>query len=156
MTMATDTDHIHKEILLNAPLSRVWHAVADAQRFGEWFGVRITDGSFTPGALVKGQILEPGWEHVPFEMWVDRVEPERLISFRWHPNAADTTHDYSAEPTTLITLELQPRADGVLLTLEESGFDAIPLARRLEAYRSNDGGWTEQMQRVARYVGQHA
>jgi len=155
MTMATQTDRIHKEILLKAPQARVWQAVSDAQRFGAWFGVRL-DGSFTRGAVVRGQILEAGWEHVPFEMTVDRVEPERLISFRWHPNADDVQHDYSNEPTTLIVFELQPQSDGVLLTIDESGFDSIPLARRLEAYRSNEGGWTEQMQRIARYVGRDA
>ncbi|HEY3062182.1 MAG TPA: SRPBCC family protein [Chloroflexota bacterium] len=153
--MATQTDRIHKELLLNAPLSRVWHAVSDAQRFGEWFGVRL-DGAFTPGALVRGQLLEPGYEHLPFEVTVERVEPERHLSFRWHPHAIQTDQDYSKEPTTLIVFELQAKGDATLLTVDESGFDALPLARRLEAYRGNEGGWTEQMQRIARYVGHNA
>lgn len=39
-----------------------------------------------------------------------------------------------------------------LLLLTESGFDAIPAARRDEAFRMNDGGWTEQMKNIETYV----
>ena len=38
------------------------------------------------------------------------------------------------------------------LTIVESGFDRIPLARRAEAFRMNDNGWTSQVKHLARYV----
>jgi len=84
---------------------------------------------------------------------VERVEPERLLSFRWHPNAVESNVDYDQEPTTLVVFELKDSADGVLLTVDESGFDQLPADRRADAYRGNDSGWAEQMDSIARHVG---
>ncbi len=58
------------------------------------------------------------------EITVDRVEPERLLSFRWHPDATEDV-DYSDEPKTLVAFELEPRSDGVMLTLTESGYNQL-------------------------------
>lgn len=147
------TDRLEKRILLRAPRARVWRALADAAAFGEWFGVKL-EGSFAPGVRLQGQVLHPGFEHVPFEITIERMEPERLFSWRWHPHAIDPQIDYSIEPTTLVVFELEATAEGTVLTVVESGFDGIPLARRLEAYRGNDQGWAAQMEAIERYVGQ--
>jgi len=66
----------------------------------------------------------------------------RLFSFRWHPFAIDRSVDYSAEPTTLVAFKLRKRRKGVMLTVTESGFDQIPLARRAQAFSANDQGWS--------------
>jgi uncharacterized protein YndB with AHSA1/START domain len=145
------TDRIEKRILLRAPRARVWRALTDAQQFGEWFGVRI-DGSFALGTRVLGQVLHKGYEHVQFEIAVERVEPERVFAWKWHPHPIDPATDYSEEPTTQVVFELEEAEEGTLLTVVESGFDSIPLARRLEAYRSNEGGWEIQMKAIERYV----
>lgn len=149
------TDRIEKRVLLRAPRARVWRALANAEAFGEWFGVKLA-GSFAPGARVRGQVTHKGYEHVPFEITIERMEPERLFSWRWHPYAVDPKADYSTEPTTLVVFELEEVADGTLLTVVESGFDRIPLARRAEAYRGNEQGWAEQMKAIERYVSQAA
>src|SRR5258705_13220471 len=146
------TDRIEKQIVLKAPLARVWRAIADASEFGAWFQVKL-EGKFAPGARLQGQITYPGYEHLRMELEVEKVEPERLLSYRWHPNATDPEVDYSGEPTTLAEFKLEEVEGGTRLTLVESGFDQIPLARRAEAFRSNDGGWTEQLKNIARYVG---
>ena len=153
---ATGTDRIEKHIVLRAPRARVWRALADAGEFGSWFGVDFTGASFTPGATVRGHITYPGYEHLIMEIVVDRMEPERLFSYRWHPNAVDPTIDYSNEPMTLVEFQLNDVAEGTLLTVIESGFDRIPLARRADAFRSNDSGWAEQMTRVEKYVARSA
>jgi uncharacterized protein YndB with AHSA1/START domain len=147
------TDRIEKRVLLHAPLTRVWRALADARAFGEWFGVTL-NGSFAPGVRLSGKVAHEGYEHVPFEITVERMEPERLFSWRWHPHAINPQIDYSAEPTTLVVFELEATAEGTMLTVVESGFDGIPLARRLEAYRGNDQGWAVQMKAIEGYVGQ--
>jgi uncharacterized protein YndB with AHSA1/START domain len=145
------TDRIEKQTVLKAPLARVWRAISDSREFGAWFLAKL-DGEFTPGARVTGQVTYPGYEHLTMELDVERVEPERLLSLRWHPNATDPDHDYSDEPTTLIEFHLEEVEGGTRLTIIESGFDQIPLARRAEAYRSNDGGWAEQLKNIQRYV----
>jgi uncharacterized protein YndB with AHSA1/START domain len=144
---------IEKRIELKAPVSRVWRALTDHREFGEWFRVKL-DGPFVPGEVSRGHITHPGYEHVKWEAVVQKMEPERLFSFTWHPYAVDPAVDYSAETPTLVEFRLEKTAAGTLLVLTESGFDQIPSVRRLEAFRMNDGGWTQQMKNIDSYVAQ--
>jgi uncharacterized protein YndB with AHSA1/START domain len=151
--MTEDTDRIEKQILIRAPRGRVWRALSDPGEFGRWFGAAIEEGaSFVPGARLSGKITSPGYEHVLLELTVERVEAERLISWRWHPYAVEAGRDYSGEPTTLVVFELRDAPEGTLLTVAESGFDALPVSRRAEARRMNDGGWASQIKNVERHV----
>jgi uncharacterized protein YndB with AHSA1/START domain len=150
---STSTDRIHKHVLLAAPRHRVWQAIADSTRFGQWFGVEL-DGPFSPGALVRGRILDQSYAHIPFEITIERMEPERLLSWRWQAHPVEPDVDYAHEPTTLVVFELEDQPTGTLLTIVESGFDALSPARRAEAYRGNDEGWSQQLQAIERYVGQ--
>jgi uncharacterized protein YndB with AHSA1/START domain len=149
MTATTVTDRIEKTVIVKAPRSRVWRAISDARQFGKWFQVTL-DGEFTAGATVTGTITYPGYEGLRMEIVVEQIEPERRFSYRWHPG--DPKHDYSAEPMTLVEFTLEDVAPDTRLTIVESGFDKIPLARRAEAFRMNEGGWTEQVQNIDRYV----
>jgi uncharacterized protein YndB with AHSA1/START domain len=150
--MPTATDRIEKTIVVRAPRARVWRALTDPGEFGQWFEVRLA-GAFAPGARVRGTITTPGkYRDLAFEMVIDRVEPERLFSYRWHPYAVDPEADYSAEPMTLVVFELEDVPEGTRLTVVESGFDGLPPARRAEAYRMNDGGWTQQVKNIEGHV----
>jgi uncharacterized protein YndB with AHSA1/START domain len=153
--LTATTDRIEKTILLRAPVSRVWRAVATAEEFGRWFGVQLS-GAFAPGARLTGKVTHPGYEHYPFTMTIERIEPERLFSWRWHPNAVDPTADYSAEPTTLIVFTLEPVREGTQLTIVESGFAALPPERREEAYRGNERGWTGQVKAIEAHLAKGA
>ena len=150
--MSQSTDRIEREMLLKAPRARVWRALSNAEEFGNWFGVNLKGQKFVAGQKARGQITIPGYEHVVFEVLVESVEPERLLSMRWHPYAIDPKVDYSQEPTTLIEFRLKDAPGGTLLTLVESGFDQIPPARRLEAFRMNSGGWDQQMKNIEKHV----
>ena len=115
-------DRIEKRLELKAPPARVWRALTDYREFGAWFRVKL-DGPFVPGQPAEGQITHPGYEHVRWKAVVQKMEPERLFSFTWHPYAIDPAVDYSAETPTLVEFRLEPTADGTLLVLTESGFD---------------------------------
>ena len=156
------TDRIEKQVLLRASRERVWNALTDVREFEKWFGVRF-DRPFAPGARMRGvlvgttvdaEVARAQRQHaaVPFEITVDRIEPERLFSFRWHPFAVDQNVDYSKEPTTLVEFVLENAPDGVLLIVSESGFDRIPLERRANAFKSNDSGWAMQLELIAKYL----
>ena len=147
------TDRIEKTVELKAPLSRVWRALTDHREFGIWFRVRL-EGPFEPGKVSRGQITYPGYEHVQWEAVVQKMEPERLFSFTWHPYAVDPHEDYSGEPSTLVEFTLEKTATGTLLRVVESGFDRLPPKRRDLAFRMNEGGWTAQIGNIAQYVGQ--
>lgn len=147
----SSTDRIEKQILLRAPRSRVWRALTNHHEFGAWFRVKL-EAPFTAGATVRGQITHPGYEHVRMEVFVERIEPESLFSYRWHPYAVDPAVDYSGEPTTLVEFRLEEAQGGTLLTVVESGFDRLPSNRRDEAFRMNEGGWAAQMENIERHV----
>jgi uncharacterized protein YndB with AHSA1/START domain len=148
-------NRIEKRIALMAPVSRVWRALTDYREFGEWFRVKL-DGPFVPGEISRGHITYPGYEHLKWEVVVQKMEPEKHFSFTWHPYAVDSKVDYSKETPTLVEFRLEKSANGTLLVLTESGFDKIPSERRREAFRRNDGGWTEQMKNIEKHVAQRS
>jgi uncharacterized protein YndB with AHSA1/START domain len=129
----------------------VWRALTDYREFGEWFRVKL-EQPFLEGQVSRGRILNPGYEHLLFELRVVRLEPQSLFAFTWHPYAIDPAVDYSGETPTRVEFRLQPSVSGTLLTLSESGFDTLPAHRRDEAWRMNDGGWQQQLQNIERYV----
>jgi uncharacterized protein YndB with AHSA1/START domain len=145
------SDRIEKQIELQAPVSRVWRALTDYREFGEWFKVKL-EGPFVAGKVSRGNITHPGYEHLQMEVAVQKIEPERLFSYTWHPYAIDPKVDYSGETPTLVEFRLEPTDKGTLLTVTESGFDKLPSSRRAEAFRMNDGGWTQQMKNIESHV----
>lgn len=143
---------IERKVLLRAPRSRVWNALTDVKKFCQWFGVDSADGTFAPGATVRmGASEEYGGN---FDIFVQEMQPEQLFSWRWHPGARDPSLDYAKEPTTLVVFKLTDAEGGTLLTITESGFDAISLARRAKVFGQNDRGWEEQARNLQRYVHQ--
>lgn len=152
--MGTDRigqDRIVKSIELKAPVARVWRALTDYREFGEWFRVRL-DGPFVAGSVSRGNITWPGYEHLVWEAAVQKIEPERVFSFTWHPYAVDPKVDYSAEPPTLVEFTLKPVEGGTQLTVVESGFEKVPLHRREEAFMRNEGGWAQQLKNIETHV----
>ena len=147
----TSTDVIEKEIVVRAPRARVWRAITDSREFSKWFKVEMKD-PFVAGARAEGRITYPGYEHLTFEVHVERMEPEHRFSWRWHPYAVDPQQDYSQEPMTLVEFELEEIPQGTRIKVRESGFDQIPLARRSEAFRMNSKGWAEQLDNIVQYV----
>jgi len=160
--MVSSTDRVEKRVLLHAPVERVWRAISDAAEFGRWFGVEL-DGAFAPGAEITGRIkpseadaevakIQEKYAGMPMAFHVERIEPMRLLSFRWHPFAIDAGVDYSREAMTLVTFTLEPAEGGTLLTVVESGFDALPIARRTDAFEANDEGWGLMLRVIEKYV----
>ncbi|HVM92623.1 MAG TPA: SRPBCC family protein [Terriglobales bacterium] len=150
-------ERIVKQIELKAPLARVWQAITDYRQFGEWFKVKL-DGPFVEGQVSTGHITYPGYEYVRWEAHVVEMEPERVFSYTWsHPKSMDKANyssDYSKDPKTLVEFRLEKSEKGTRLTLTESGFENIPAEWRAESFRRNDGGWTEQMKNIEKYVAQ--
>ena len=160
--MSKSTDRIEKTIVLHAPLARVWRAISESDQFGRWFGMRF-DGPFVAGKQIIGRIaptevdpeiakMQEPHAGLACALHVEQIEPMRLLSFRWHPFAIDSNIDYSKEPTTLVSFELKEQADGILLTIVESGFDQIPLERRAKAFAANEGGWSKQLELISTYI----
>jgi uncharacterized protein YndB with AHSA1/START domain len=163
--MGNETDRVEKKILLRAPRERVWRAVSDSGEFGTWFGMKL-EGPFAEGKKVRGTMapttvdpevgkLQKEFEGLGIELLVEKIDPPRLLSFRWHPNAIEE-RDYSAEKTTLVAFALEEVPGGVLLTVTESGFDGLPLERRAKAFNANSQGWAIVIKLVEKYLAHGA
>ena len=113
---STSTDRIEKTVVIRASRSRVWRAVTTAKEFGAWFRMNL-DGQFAEGTTIRGRLTHAGYEHLTVEMMVERIEPERYFSYRWHPYAIDLAVDYSAEPTTLVEFILEETDGGTTVTI---------------------------------------
>lgn len=149
----TTTDRIERSVLIEAPRERVWRALTDAGEFGAWFGANLSGQAFAPGQRVRGPITIKGFEHVEFDVVTERIEPQHLFSYRWHPYAVDASVDYTQETPTLVTFTLDDApGNATRLTVVESGFDNVPPHRRLEAFRANGNGWDAQLRNIARHV----
>lgn len=149
-----NTDRIERQVSLNAPRERVWRALTNAEEFGTWFGANLKGQSFMPGQRTRGNLTFAGYEHVFFEALVQRIQPQDLMSFNWHPYALDAAVNYADEEPTLVTFTLHDGpANGTLLKVVESGFDKVPARRREEAFRMNSRGWEAQMAKIASHVG---
>jgi uncharacterized protein YndB with AHSA1/START domain len=153
MSPPSDTDRIERSVVVKAPRERVWRAISNAEEFGTWFGVNLEGQTFASGQLVRGPITIPGYEHIIWEVRIERIEPPNMLSFRWHPYAIDPNVDYRKEEPTLVTFMLTDApGNSTLLTVVESGFDQVPPERRLEAFRMNSRGWSAQMDNITRHV----
>ena len=155
-------NRIEKQIVLKASLDRVWQALTDSRQFGAWFGMAL-DGPFVAGQTITGRItptqvdpdvakMQAPYAGMPVSFLIDRIEPKTLFAMRWHPFAIDSNIDYSDEPMTLIVFALAETAEGVALSVTETGFEHIPAHRRAAALKANDGGWAKQMELIAAYV----
>lgn len=150
---AQATDRIERSIVVQAPRERVWQMLSNAETFGRWFGADLKGQTFTPGKVTRGPITIKGYTHVMFDVKVERVEPQSVLAWRWHPYAVDPKVDYSAEEPTLVTWTLQDAPNGAtLVKTVESGFDKVPPHRRLEAFRMNSGGWDGQLDNIRRHA----
>jgi uncharacterized protein YndB with AHSA1/START domain len=146
-----NTDRLRKSAIIRAPRNQVWRILADSDEFSEWFGVTV-EGSFAPGVRLDGRVTHKGSADQPFEMTIGRVEPERLLSWRWHPGIMDPAVADLTGPTTLVSFELDEAPGGTRVTIEESGFDALPEARRIKAYEANEKIWEMQLRAIDRYL----
>jgi uncharacterized protein YndB with AHSA1/START domain len=151
-TVEASTDRIQRSIHIAAPRSRVWRALSNAEEFGKWFGATLQGQRFAVGERTRGLVTGCGHDDVMFDVVVERMEPEHLMAWRWHPAAIDPKVDYEQEERTLVTFTLQEASGGTLLTVVESGFDKVPPARRFDAFRMNDGGWAVQLQNIQRHA----
>lgn len=147
---------IQRSIVIHAPIERVWEAIVDARAFGTWFGAEF-DQPFEPGRTATGRIVptdidpevaaaqEPH-RSAPLSVEIIAIEPLSRFAFRWQPVAGQDVR-------TTVEFTLVTRADGVLVTITEDGFDALPADVRTASRDGNDSGWEAQTRLLAGYVG---
>jgi uncharacterized protein YndB with AHSA1/START domain len=150
-----EMSQVERKTLLRAPRERVWKALTDVAEFSKWFGVE-TEGVFAPGASLQMTCTTEGCgeggQGVKFQMTIEKMEPPHTFSWRWHPGMPEPGLDYSKEPTTLVVFQLKEVPGGTELTVVESGFDRLSLARRARVFAENDKGWEIQLASIGRFL----
>jgi uncharacterized protein YndB with AHSA1/START domain len=146
------SDRIERKIELNATRERVWKAITTEAEFARWFGIKVLEGSFRPGAKVRASSTHRGYEHVVFYFHIEKMEAPRLFSWRWIPGAKQPAN----EPTTLVEFALEETNDGASVTITETGFDRLSLEYRAAAFKDNTGGWEHQAKSLANYLAQNS
>jgi uncharacterized protein YndB with AHSA1/START domain len=152
---STELNRIERKIVIRAPRARVWRALTTGSEFSKWFHVEM-DGEFTPGAQIRMTSTYPQCAGQSFYLYVEQMTPERKFSWKWHPGMSRPGLDYSKEPMTTVEFRLEDVDGGTLLTVEESGFDRIPLSRRAGVFSENTEGWRIQMESLEEYAGKSA
>jgi uncharacterized protein YndB with AHSA1/START domain len=147
----SSTDRIEKQVTIETSRSRVWRAITDVSQFNTWFGVSL-GAPFVVGAEVSGRFTNAKYDHVTLTLWIEALEPERFFSFRWHPYPMEDGADIASEPTTLVTFTLDEVDGATRLTIVESGFDALPEARRATCFSMNSKGWEGQSQKLKKFL----
>lgn len=142
---------IEREITINAPISKVWDALTDSKKFGQWFNAKFKD-PFVAGKTIIGQNTSKGFE-MEMKFAIKTITPQTYFSYGWHPFPIDQTFDYSKEPMTLVEFHLESTAKGTLLKVKESGFNKITASRRAKAFEMHSGGWEAQLKNIEEYVG---
>jgi uncharacterized protein YndB with AHSA1/START domain len=148
---AVDLSRIDRTIEIKAPPERVWRALTSAAELSAWFQVTI-EGEIAPGNEVWMTTVHPQHAGQRFRVRFVEMTPPRRFVWQWHPGAVDPSVDYSREPRTTVTFTLEPSGDGTRLSVAETGFDQISLARRAKVYGDNSQGWTEVLGWLRQHV----
>jgi uncharacterized protein YndB with AHSA1/START domain len=149
MVTHEQTDRIEREVVIAAPVERVWELITSGEHVGRWFadaGARI---DLRPGGAMSLTWREHGTVHGR----VETVDPPRRFAFRWV-----LTTDEEAEPTpansTLCEFTLRSEGEGTRVAVVESGFEALDAeaARRAELLAGHTSGWEAELGDLVEYA----
>jgi uncharacterized protein YndB with AHSA1/START domain len=141
-------DQIESEVVIDAPIERVWALITEADHFGSWFADSGAKIDLRPGGA-----MSLSWEkHGTVRARVERVEPPRLFSYRW-ANAVDS------EPveghSTLVEFSLAAEGTGTRVRVVESGFASLDTSDedRRRQIDDNTEGWAIQLRNLTEQAG---
>jgi uncharacterized protein YndB with AHSA1/START domain len=144
-------DRIERELVLPAPLARVWAALTEPAGLSAWFGTRATV-DLRPGGSLAFIWDEHGTERHRSRGEVETVEPPYRFVFRWQPFAGYETAPLSESPTTRVEFTLEEHPQGTLLRVVESGFASLPPELRGTSFERNTRGWQIELGELAAYI----
>ena len=144
-------DRIEREVVIDAPIERVWALITEAEHIGAWFGDSGADIDLRPGGA-----MSLSWEeHGTVRARVERVEPPRLFAYRW-ANAVDV--DPVEGHSTLVEFSLSAEDAGTRVRVVETGFATLDSseADRLRQVDDNTKGWGIELGHLVEHAGRVA
>jgi uncharacterized protein YndB with AHSA1/START domain len=143
-------DSIEREVMIDAPVERVWELVTQAEHLGRWFGDAGAEVDLRPGGA-----MELRWsEHGSSRARIEAVEPPRSFAFRWAPFTDPGGTDPSDGNSTRVEFSLVAEGDGTRLRVVESGFDALATSeeQRRRNFEDNTDGWRQELGELQEYA----
>jgi uncharacterized protein YndB with AHSA1/START domain len=141
-------ERIEHDVLVDAPVERVWAVITEAEHIGGWFG-DAAEVDLRPGGAMSLM-----WEkHGSVLGRVEKVEPPTFFSFRWaRPPGAEPREGNS----TLVEFSLAPEGEGTRLRVVESGFPSLEGDEQSKYAAMNTEGWKMELEDLRRYVAELA
>ncbi|MGH2823591.1 MAG: SRPBCC family protein [Thermoleophilaceae bacterium] len=143
-------DRIERDVLINAPVERVWALITRAEHLGTWFGDAGAEID-----LREGGELELRWvKHGACRGRIERVDEPTAFAFRWSPY----TDPGGAEPvngnSTLVEFTLVEEGDATRVRVVETGFASLDTSPDQQAknYQANSEGWSLELGELADYA----
>jgi uncharacterized protein YndB with AHSA1/START domain len=132
------TDRIERDVLIAAPVERVWELITRPEHLGRWFGDAGADVDLRPG----GELVVRWRDHGAVRGRVETVEPPRRFAYRWLVAFEDDA-DPTPANSTLTEFTLSTEGAGTRVAVVESGFDALELAaeERADRFADHTSGW---------------
>lgn len=144
-------DSIEREVVIDAPVDRVWKLVTEAEHLGRWFGDAGAEVDLRPGGA-----MELRWaQHGASRGRVEAVEPPRLFVFRWAPYRDPGGVDPTDDNSTRVEFTLTEAGDGTRLRVVESGFGSLATSeeQRRRNLEDNTEGWRLELAELQDYAG---
>ena len=140
-------EQIEREIVIAAPVERVWEVITEAEHLGTWFGDDGAEIDLRPGGTLTLRWKEHGTYHTTIE----KIEPRRFFSFRGAINAGEETR---ADNSTLVEFSLTPEGNGTRLRVVERGFRQLAMSEEKQAEHAagNTRGWIVELDELRQYL----
>lgn len=137
-------DEIRRELVLAAPIDRVWEALTRPEHLSSWFG-DIAEIDLRPGGRAKF-----GWTEYDSisDAIIEVVEAPTRFAFRWEAVAGVPVEDVS----TLVDFTLEAEGEGTRLTMVESGFASLPEEEYEHRFQDNTSGWKAELNDLDVYL----
>ena len=138
---------IEREVVIAAPIERVWAVITQPEHVGSWFGDAGAEIDLRPG----GTILIHWKEYGTGYGIVERVEPPHVFAWRGALLGHTEVRDGNS---TRVEFTLAAEGDGTRLRVVESGFHTleIPADEALKQAEGNVEGWRIKTAELAAYV----
>ena len=142
-------DQIEREIVIDAPVERVWALITEAEHLGRWFGDAGAEIDLRPG----GAIVLRWAEHGTSRGRVVAVEPQSRFSYRWAALFARDEEPVEGN-STLVEFTLAPEGAGTRLRVVESGFASLATSdeERAKNVEGNTRGWEIETDELREYA----
>lgn len=147
--MAPDT--IEREVLIDAPVERVWSLITEAEHVGRWFGDAGAEIDLRPGGA-----MSISWEkYGAVRARVEAVEAPTRFAYRWAASM-NVDGELGEGNSTLVEFTLAEDGAGTRLRVVERGFATLDRSEeeRLHKHADNTDGWRQELDELAVYARQ--